>query len=64
MLNKDMIFNIVFLFIGVMIVGVLFENDKDSILEARFGDIMLLEFEFILEVIGLFIVIKIILLFI
>lgn len=64
MLNKDMIFNIVFLFIGVMIVGVLFENDKDSILEVRFGDIMLLEFEFILEVIGLFIVIKIILLFI
>lgn len=37
-----------------MTVGASFENDKDSISEARLGDIMLLELEPTLEVTGSF----------
>ena len=60
MLNKDMIFNTVSSLTGAMTVDASFENDKDSISEARLGDIMLLELEPTLEVTGSFTATKII----
>lgn len=41
-----------------MIVGILFVSDNDLILEVRLGERILLVFELILGVVGLFIVIK------
>ena len=55
-----MIFNTVSSLTGEMTVGASFENDKDSISEARLGDIMLLELEPTLEVTGSFTATKII----